>query len=96
MKKKLKPGRRSGAGRVRLGALLCLQAMARADSRALHPHWTSLLPVQQPLQPRPLLPHLLTVLLYDPQPKVRQNGFRAELSELVHPLSRFRIFDRLY
>ncbi len=69
---------------MRLGALLCcagLQAMVSADSRALHPHWTSLLPVQQPLLPRPLLPHLLTVLLYDPQPKVRR-GFRF-LSRVV-------------
>ncbi len=64
--------RRQGVFRVRLSALLCLQSMAKSDSRAMQPHWTALLPVQQPLQPRPLAPHLVTVLLWDPVQKVRE------------------------
>ena len=58
------------SSRVRLGLLQCLQAMAKSDSRALHQHWTALLPLQQPLQRRPASPHLLTLVLYDPIPKV--------------------------
>ncbi|GFR41288.1 hypothetical protein Agub_g1803, partial [Astrephomene gubernaculifera] len=59
------------SSRVRLAALSCIQAMARSDPRALHAHWSALLPLHSPLQPRPLTPHLLTVLLYDPLAKVR-------------------------
>ncbi|KAJ9525500.1 hypothetical protein QJQ45_003280 [Haematococcus lacustris] len=73
---------RFNSSRVRLALLSVLQAMAKGDSRALHPHWTSLLPVQQPLQPRPLTPHLITVLLHDPQPKVRSLAASA-LSSLL-------------
>lgn len=59
------------SSRVRVGVLTCLQVMAKSDSRALHQHWTSLLPTQAPLQPQPLSPSLVTMLLYDPLPKVR-------------------------
>ncbi|GAX75458.1 hypothetical protein CEUSTIGMA_g2901.t1 [Chlamydomonas eustigma] len=59
------------SSKVRLGVLQCLQTMAKSDSRALHPHWTSLLPTHQPLLPRPAAVHLITMLLYDPIPKVR-------------------------
>jgi len=59
------------SSRVRLAALSCLQAMAKAEPRALHAHWTTLLPVQQPLQPRPLSPHIVTMLMHDPVSKVR-------------------------
>ncbi|KXZ56713.1 hypothetical protein GPECTOR_1g642 [Gonium pectorale] len=45
--------------------------MAKSDPRVMHSHWTALLPVQAPLQPKPLTPHLLTVLLHDPLIKVR-------------------------
>ena len=65
------PRPRFKSSRVRLGVLQCLQAMAKADSRALHLHWTALLPLQQPLLPRPALPHLLTMVLHDPVAKVR-------------------------
>lgn len=54
------------SSRVRLAALGCVMAMAKADTRALQPHWPALLPLQSPLAPRPLTPHLLTALLYDP------------------------------
>ena len=33
------------SSRARLAALQCVQALARTDSRALHPFWTSLLPL---------------------------------------------------
>ncbi len=58
------------SSKVRLAVLQCLQSMAKSDSKALHSLWTSILPVQQPLQPRPLSPNLVTVLLFDPVPKV--------------------------
>ena len=61
------------SSRVRLGLLQCLQAMAKSDSRALHQHWTSLLPLQQPTQQRPT-PHLVSMVLNDPVPKVRACG----------------------
>ncbi len=59
------------SSRVRLGALGVVQAMARGDAKAMQPHWTTLMPLQAPLAPRPLTPHLLTVLLHDPMTKVR-------------------------
>ncbi|GLC35771.1 hypothetical protein PLESTB_000492500 [Pleodorina starrii] len=59
------------SSRVRLAALSCIQAMAKSDPRAMHVHWSALLPLQAPLQQRPLTPHLITVLLYDPLIKVR-------------------------
>ncbi|PNH12673.1 HEAT repeat-containing protein 6 [Tetrabaena socialis] len=59
------------SSRVRLAALSCVQEMVKGDPRALQPHWAALLPLQSPLQLRPLTPHLLTVLLYDPLIKVR-------------------------
>ncbi|GLI68841.1 hypothetical protein VaNZ11_013384, partial [Volvox africanus] len=59
------------SARVRQAALTCIQAMAKGDPRAMHTHWSALLPLQNPLQPRPLTPHLITVLLYDPLTKVR-------------------------
>jgi uncharacterized membrane protein YgcG len=60
--------------RVRVALLQLLQALAQADAKLLHPYLAALLPSQQPLQPRPLSPHLLTVLLYDPCNKVRTAG----------------------
>ncbi len=59
------------SSKVRLAVLQCLQTMAKSDSKALHTHWTSLMPVQHPLTPRPLQPTLVTMLLFDPVPKVR-------------------------
>ena len=71
------------SSRVRSAVLVLLQAMAKADPRALHVHWTTLLPVQHPLQPRPLSPHLVTMLLHDPAPRV--SGEVAEwLLRLLH------------
>jgi hypothetical protein len=59
------------AYRVRVALMQLLQSLAQADAKLLHPYLSALLPSQQPLQPRPLSPHLLTVLLYDPCNKVR-------------------------
>lgn len=61
---------RGAAVKVRLALLLCIQSVVQADPQALHAHWATLLPVQQPLLQQPLSPHLVTVLLYDPVPKV--------------------------
>ncbi len=61
---------RCRGSRVRLALLGCLQAMIQADSKALHQFWTSLMPLHQPLQARPLSPTLITVILHDPLPKV--------------------------
>lgn len=35
------------ASRVRLGVLAVLQVLAKADSKALHPSWTALLPTSE-------------------------------------------------
>lgn len=59
------------SSRVRVAVLSCIQAMAKSDPRAMHSHWSALLPLQNPLQPRPLTPNLITVLLFDPLTKVR-------------------------
>ncbi|CAL8466624.1 g6160 [Coccomyxa elongata] len=66
----------AGAGashtcRVRLAALSCLQALAKADCKALHPHWVVLLPVHGPLARRPDSLTLMDALVNDPIPKVR-------------------------
>ncbi|BDA41093.1 probable HEAT repeat-containing protein 6 at N-terminal half [Coccomyxa sp. Obi] len=57
--------------RVRLAALSCLQALAKADCKALHPHWVVLLPVHDPLARRPDSLTLMDALVNDPIPKVR-------------------------
>jgi hypothetical protein len=57
--------------RVRVALLQLLQALVRVDPKALHPYWPALLPSQSPVAPRPLSPHLVTVLLFDPSDKVR-------------------------
>jgi hypothetical protein len=58
------------AVRVRTALLQLLQLLVQADSKALHPYWSALLPSQAPLHQSPLSPHLLTMLLYDPNDKV--------------------------
>jgi hypothetical protein len=58
------------AVRVRSALLQLLQVCVQADPKALHPYWAALLPSQAPLQPVPLSPHLVTILLYDPSDKV--------------------------
>lgn len=44
--------------------------MAKSDSRALHQHWTALLPSALQLQHRAAIPNLGTMLLFDPVAKV--------------------------
>ncbi|KIY95539.1 hypothetical protein MNEG_12422 [Monoraphidium neglectum] len=81
----------AAALRVRLAALLLLQAMAQADPPALHPHWPSILPASAagaPLAPRPLSPHLLTVLLHDPSPRVRALAAAVAAALLQGPQAR--------
>lgn len=65
---------RHRSSRVRLGALGVVQAMARGEPKAMQLHWTTLMPLQAPLAPRPLSPHLLTVLLHDPMTKVGETA----------------------
>jgi len=80
----------TAASRVRIAALLLLQAMAQADPPALHPHWSSILPAAtaSPLATRPLSPHLLTVLLHDPSPRVRAVAAATLVSLLQGPQPR--------
>ncbi|KAK9806281.1 hypothetical protein WJX72_008421 [[Myrmecia] bisecta] len=64
-------GDRFKSSRVRLAALNCLQVLAKADGKALHPHWTALLPVHTPLSNRPGTASLMDVVVNDPLAKVR-------------------------
>mmetsp|Transcript_3080 Transcript_3080/g.8745 ORF Transcript_3080/g.8745 Transcript_3080/m.8745 type:complete len:961 (+) Transcript_3080:248-3130(+) len=59
------------SSRVRLAALNVLQTLVKSDAKAVQPYWRYLLPFSSPLQQNPYTPTLVTVLLYDPQPKVR-------------------------
>jgi hypothetical protein len=56
---------------VRSALLQLLQVLIQTDPKALTPYWSALLPTQAALQPAPLSPHLLTMLLFDPSDKVR-------------------------
>lgn len=76
------------SSKVRLSVLMVLQSMAKSDSRALHPYWTYILPVQQPLAQRPLSPHLITLLLYDPVQRVRSMAAATISSMLEGPSQR--------
>lgn len=81
--------RRLKSSRIRLGLLQCLQAMAKSDSRALHQHWTALLPTALQLQHRAATPNLGTMLLFDPVAKVRgARGVAAQVWEAGGRLSR--------
>ncbi len=70
--------------------------MAKTDSRALHAYWTLLLPVQQPLQPRPLVPHLITVLVHDPVPKVRCSTTIADKAQTEYAGVRVCVCSHVY
>ncbi|DBA95791.1 TPA: hypothetical protein ACH3X1_001342 [Trebouxia sp. C0004] len=59
------------ASAVRLAALTCLQQLAKADCRALHPFWIVLLPVYNPLQTKYHAATLMDAIVRDPLPKVR-------------------------
>lgn len=58
------------AAAVRLAALSCLQQLAKADGRALHPFWIVLLPVYNPLQTKYHDATLMDAVVRDPVPKV--------------------------
>ena len=60
----------SRASAVRLAALTCLQQLAKADCRALHPFWIVLLPVYNPLQTKYHAATLMDAIVRDPLPKV--------------------------
>ena len=48
-----------------------LQAVARAEPKALHPHWLTLLPAQTPSPSRAsFAPTLADIMLYDPNAEV--------------------------
>ena len=74
--------------RVRVAALLCLQALARADPKALHAHWPALLPTRHVLQPCPRERTLLTAVLFDPKPKARLAATSALSGMLEGPSTR--------
>lgn len=61
---------RDTASAVRLAALSCLQQLAKADGRALHPFWIVLLPVYNPLQTKYHDATLMDAVVRDPVPKV--------------------------
>lgn len=63
-------GGRDTASAVRLAALSCLQQLAKADGRALHPFWIMLLPVYNPLQTKYHDATLMDAVVRDPVPKV--------------------------
>ena len=63
-------GGRDTASAVRLAALACLQQLAKADGRALHPFWIMLLPVYNPLQTKYHDATLMDAIVRDPVPKV--------------------------
>lgn len=63
-------GGRDTASAVRLAALSCLQQLAKADGRALHPFWILLLPVYNPLQTKYHDATLMDAIVRDPVPKV--------------------------
>ena len=56
---------------VRIAALTCLQQLAKADCRALHPFWIVLLPVYNPLQTKYHAATLMDAVVRDPIPKVK-------------------------
>ncbi|DBA69376.1 TPA: hypothetical protein ACH3X2_012848, partial [Trebouxia sp. C0005] len=61
--------RASSQGRVsavRLAALTCLQQLAKADCRALHPFWIVVLPVYNPLQTKYHAATLMDAIVRDP------------------------------
>jgi hypothetical protein len=60
-----------GAARVRVGALELLRALARGAPRELQKHWSLFLPESRGTHPRPMMPSLATVLLFDPSPRAR-------------------------
>lgn len=63
-------GARDTACAVRLAALSCLQQLAKADGKALHPFWIMLLPVYNPLQTKYHDATLMDAVVRDPVPKV--------------------------
>ena len=63
-------GARDTASAVRLAALSCLQQLAKADGKALHPFWIMLLPVYNPLQTKYHDATLMDAVVRDPMPKV--------------------------
>lgn len=63
-------GGRDTSSAVRLAALSCLQQLAKADGRALHPFWIMLLPVYNPLQTKYHDATLMDAIVRDPVPKV--------------------------
>ena len=65
-----KGGGRHTSSAVRLAALSCLQQLAKADGRALHPFWIMLLPVYNPLQTKYHDATLMDAIVRDPVPKV--------------------------
>lgn len=53
----------------------CMQAIAKADPKSLHPHWLTLLPAQAPSPSRASYAATLAdVMLYDPHEQVAVSG----------------------
>lgn len=76
--------------RVRVTALQCLQALARASPKLVQSRWELFIPQVQGLHPKPYTPSLLTVLLHDPSHRVQEAAASA-LAAVVQdaPLNRW-------
>lgn len=85
--------------RVRLGALTCLQLLAKADAKALQPSWPALLPTSSLTSVAPgqgagpgawgrCPPNLALVLLFDPQHRIRHAAAIALTTLLEGPAQR--------
>ena len=48
-----------------------MQAMAKADGKAMHPLWSAIFPVYTPLTGKASMTTLMDVIASDPQPKVK-------------------------
>lgn len=85
----LRDGDRFKSSKARTAAILCIQALCRADPKSLHAQWTMLLPTHDVLQPRRYQATLMTCLLFDPVLKTRIAAATTLATMLEGPSSVF-------
>lgn len=85
----LRDGDRFKSSKARTAAILCIQALCRADPKSLHAQWTMLLPTHDVLQPRHYQATLMTCLLFDPVLKTRIAAAATLATMLEGPSSVF-------
>lgn len=85
----LRDGDRFKCSKARTAAILCIQALCRADPKSLHAQWTMLLPTHDVLQPRHYQATLMTCLLFDPILKTRMAAAATLATMLEGPSSVF-------